>query len=70
MPLRLVNPQPMDTLPQDGEVFVGWQYQWSGGASDLFVKDQDVSEIRIFMKKYPDVVVYHAWSDTAKIERD
>jgi len=63
--LRLVNPQPMETLPKEGkrlqEVFVDYTYRGDERTIEL----KYVITIEDDMKYLQDTYTYHAWSYTA-----
>lgn len=58
--LTLVDPQPMETLPESGEVYVECVQMFTWGRIVAFA---DVSEIRVMYNRNPSD--FHAWSRTA-----
>lgn len=61
--LRLVNPQPMETLPDSGEVFT--EYHCADCKPPILIELEDVSIVRL---ADIDHVYYKAWSYTATTE--
>lgn len=59
--LTLVNPQPMETLPEKGEVFVLVDF---GHEENRQVVQRDIDTIR-FSIQYEPKDYFHAWSRTA-----
>ena len=59
--MRLIDPQPMETLPDEGEVFVEWKDADDGS---LFTFARDVFTVR-FYKEQGAIGTYLAWSYTA-----
>lgn len=65
--LRLLNPQPMETLPEDEalELFVDVEF---GHEENRMVVQRDTDQIRRSIK-YEPKDVFHAWSYTATFEK-
>lgn len=62
--LRLIDPQPMETLPEDGEVYVECTQMFTWQKIVAFA---DVSDIRVMYSRTPSD--FHAWSYTATFEK-
>ncbi|MBS1562552.1 MAG: hypothetical protein JSS89_13175 [Bacteroidetes bacterium] len=67
--MRLIDPQPMDTLPATGRVFVEI-HQYSGGENPAhFTVEKDVRYIRRDLEEYDASdrwrIEYIVWSRTA-----
>ncbi len=64
--MKLIDPQPMETLPEEGEVCTEWQHPETGERRIIMC---DVFNIRYHMpyKKYG---TYHAWSYTATTKEE
>jgi len=60
--MRLINPQPMETLPEDGEVYVEWEMFGVSLASTVVVHRKKVENIRYFVQHG---VQFLAWSYAA-----
>lgn len=66
MPLKLVNPQPMETLPDDAEVFVKYRYDTRDHEGGIVV---DRWNPDLLLEGRADVgSIFYAWSYTATFE--
>ena len=63
--MRLINPQPMDTLPESGDVFVRYT---SDASREDYTCEWEVRSIRRHRDR--GMYIYTAWSYTATTEPD
>jgi len=66
--LRLVNPQPMETLPEDGNpnAQIFYQVLYENGENRVFF--DYLYRVRFYVENPIDVDTYPAWSYTATFE--